>query len=699
MDAAALPASSAWREASSFRALSQDESVCTYNTDGRVLTTASNETTSMVASDYSDLLGFAHTDPFNNRSNTSGLTFGRQVNERLSVLGQIKTDAGINDMCWTGNLLLAGSTSGSVLLYDTAQLIYDGPTSPNSDLQDFVSLQQTIPFHWLVNPQAGAPVAGEHLMSQRVTQVDMVASDASRFVAVDNNRLTRWNLGNTSEPEYDQLESDFPIQCCGLQPTSRELCILGTTPGALKMKDFRVPGGECAWQVSQAHRGAVYEVLWNPFSPFWVASSGEDALVQLWDLRSTKMPVLKMAGHHNAVTELSWSNSHAEILASGGWDRRVKIWNLNASGGQMMDDFQKPFSSMISGVEFCRRSHDSLVATSVSGEAACITLTDDFLEPMVVHKFEVEESNEQKQMVYALKSGHKVHHNENGVEKLFYFRQIKQAVMLAINLAKGHQLSDEKLGDAKTLIELCKALPAVECCDALDPALSIEDKAEMKIQFLKEMDQLSYRLPPGTDDIDSLDHSPDVMTEYQFLKESVDMLDDLAAARFGEFENHKQRILGWDAGDWIKSTKKMLVLRRTVAEYLEADGPAAFEFAGMMCDKFEDRHKFLEFGMVADLLVHPSIYEHHSSKVTKLGQDSVVEHCKVPHWRTSVSVENLLDKLLVYRTTRPSGYRFGFSSSSWRRPRERTTQMLQPTLLIWWRPIESSWLMGKRPPS
>lgn len=646
----AVPASKAWREGSSFRAISNEDSICSVNTAGTIHGLGSNEVTSVVTSDTADVVALAHTDPYNSRTNTSGVSFSLKTADRLHALGHLKTPSGITDMCWNGPLLLAASTCGSVLVYDTTMLNTDDYRNPD-DLGDSVELKQTVEFADLQHHDHGAPPAGTYLRSQRVKQVCFAplanSSEAIRFVAVDNNRLTRWDLHNTAEPEYSEVADALPIMCCELDQYGN-LCMIGTTRGAMCLRDFRQPGAGSVWEVPKAHRGSLHEVLWSPFSPFWVASCGADAMVHVFDIRNNKAPMIRMAGHHNAVTEMSWSTSHAEILASGGWDRHVKIWNLNTSGQHMMDDVHRQFSTMIAGLDFCHKSHDTLIATSVSGEACCVTLTDEFLEPMVINKFESEQATDANTPVYALKSGLKVSHNETGVEKLFYFRQIKQACMLAINLAKTHQLSDEKLQDAKTLILLCKALDPVHCDNAADPSLAVSDLAQMRAIFREELSELSYRLPPGTEDIDSI-LDMNLVTEFAFLKESVDMLDDLAAARFGEFEDHKRRMLQWDASEWIKSTKKLLVLRRTIAEYLEADGPAAFKFAGIMCDKFAQSHKFLEFGLVADLLVHPSIYEHEGSKVTKLGQDSLVEHCKD---YDAIRLQILLQELILEETAR-----------------------------------------------
>ena len=35
--------------------------------------------------------------------------------------------------------------------------------------------------------------------------------------------------------------------------------------------------------VKFAHEGAVYDIKWSPFSPYWFATAGEDAMVRACD--------------------------------------------------------------------------------------------------------------------------------------------------------------------------------------------------------------------------------------------------------------------------------------------------------------------------------------------------------------------------------------------------------------------------------
>lgn len=625
MNGQGVPASKAWREGSSFRAISSDESACTVNTSGSIRGCAEGScVTSVCTNDTSgggnsDLVAFAHTDPYNARTNTSGLTFSTNegnsaTTNRFSGGRHTKTPSGIHDMTWIANWLFAGTASGSVLLYDTSEI--DESAESNSNLEP----TETFLLPHMVSGDQGAP--RDTSWSQRVNQISVAPNDHTRFSAVDNANLSMWDVSSNQQVWISKVAGAQTLPTCELYRQNNNICMVGTALGDLRLFDFREAQTQHPQMIKQAHSGSVHMLKWSPFSPYWVASSGDDALIHVWDLRNTRVPAVVLTGHHNAVTQLTWSKSHAEILASGSWDRRVKIWNLNSPPQHMMDDLHidkqthKPiFTDMIAGVAFSHKQPmGCLVATSVKGEVATVSMNDKFLQPMVPHKLQFEDSD--------------MSSKPEDCENHFYYREIGKAVAGAIKLAKEYQLSDERLQDADKLIEMCKAPPLIVEDNPLDPELSLDD-SEVLDQFKNHMDEFSSYLAPKPDDpyyyINGLNDAS-IQQEFEFLEKSVKILLDLAMCRFDDFKERINVLRDEDPQFWTASAKKLLVLRRIIAEYLEADGPAAFEFASQMCEKFHTSGHFFEFGLIADLLVHPSVYECPGRKVTKVGRDHLQEH-------------------------------------------------------------------------
>jgi WD40 repeat protein len=78
-----------------------------------------------------------------------------------------------------------------------------------------------------------------------------------------------------------------------------------------------------AQQVYQGHRGIVFHVAWSPNGGF-IASAGEDASVQLWDVSGGDYRTLP---HKNAVRMLAWSPD-GQLLATACQDGVARVWSV-----------------------------------------------------------------------------------------------------------------------------------------------------------------------------------------------------------------------------------------------------------------------------------------------------------------------------------------------------------------------------------
>ena len=84
-----------------------------------------------------------------------------------------------------------------------------------------------------------------------------------------------------------------------------------------------------------AHTGPAYCVEFHP-SGQWLASSGQDGLVCLWEVGTGKL-VSELKGHTKSVTSARFSPDGTSLL-SGSNDLTVKFWDLNT--GQVVRDLR-----------------------------------------------------------------------------------------------------------------------------------------------------------------------------------------------------------------------------------------------------------------------------------------------------------------------------------------------------------------------
>jgi WD40 repeat protein len=100
--------------------------------------------------------------------------------------------------------------------------------------------------------------------------------------------------------------------------------------------------GASLWDVTSGQQllsvtghGEGVNVAGITFSPDgkWVATTGNDASVQVWDA-ATGGAIYKLTGHTGPTFGVAFSPD-GRSLASSSVDRTIKVWRLPASGGQV----------------------------------------------------------------------------------------------------------------------------------------------------------------------------------------------------------------------------------------------------------------------------------------------------------------------------------------------------------------------------
>ena len=82
----------------------------------------------------------------------------------------------------------------------------------------------------------------------------------------------------------------------------------------------------------RGHNGDIYTVAFSPDpAGRWVASAGEDSIVNVWDSRSGGAPVRSFRGHTGLVSSVAFT-ADGRRLISGSRDHTVKVWDVTALG-------------------------------------------------------------------------------------------------------------------------------------------------------------------------------------------------------------------------------------------------------------------------------------------------------------------------------------------------------------------------------
>ncbi|KAI8813781.1 hypothetical protein BJ742DRAFT_900286 [Cladochytrium replicatum] len=154
------------------------------------------------------------------------------------------------------------------------------------------------------------------------------------FLATFANSTVVWDVEKGMKSSVQTSSSDA-VRKAVWSPHSPQATLIasGGVGRQVNVFDTRMNSSDgsskSAWRVENAHDLSITDVQFNPFIPYWLASSGEDCAVKIWDLRYKKHPAARIDGHYRNVNSMAWSLTHAEVLSSGSADCTWRAFSFN----------------------------------------------------------------------------------------------------------------------------------------------------------------------------------------------------------------------------------------------------------------------------------------------------------------------------------------------------------------------------------
>lgn len=85
------------------------------------------------------------------------------------------------------------------------------------------------------------------------------------------------------------------------------------------------------------HAGQIFDLKWNPFNDYQIASASDDCTIKLWDIPEQGLTSSlsefsnELLGHRRKVTQLEWHPTSENVLISAGFDNLLIVWDVSSS--------------------------------------------------------------------------------------------------------------------------------------------------------------------------------------------------------------------------------------------------------------------------------------------------------------------------------------------------------------------------------
>lgn len=263
---------------------------------------------------------------------------------RFKILHKESLGTPIHSLDWSGSHLLLGTNQGISKIYEV-------------EIEEDMLKKFTCIGQYICNPSQSTTSIfsynlNTHVKSAEFSPVSSFAGSSKtaglskQFLTTTLNIVSIWDMHHASKSTSEYQASNSLLNCASWSPNDpQSLIACGDNDKKLSIIDTRVPPSEkngIVWSVDKSHDRPVRDAKFNPYIPYWLASAGEDSIVNIWDIRASyKAPVAKIDGLLGMVTSVTWSNIRPENIGTTSSDGVMRYWTLSPENLPIWDTHYK----------------------------------------------------------------------------------------------------------------------------------------------------------------------------------------------------------------------------------------------------------------------------------------------------------------------------------------------------------------------
>ncbi|OJJ03576.1 hypothetical protein ASPVEDRAFT_134145 [Aspergillus versicolor CBS 583.65] len=152
--------------------------------------------------------------------------------------------------------------------------------------------------------------------------------------AVANGRIVVYDLHRTGL-EYCRFQGHSrQVHRLAFNPHQPAWLLSGSQDAHIRMWDLRAVAADRGVSVCGSRENfngnsdAVRDIRWSPIDGVMFAAATDSGAIQLWDIRKSNSPVMRITAHDRPCYSVDWHPDGKHIV-SGGTDRQVKVWEFS----------------------------------------------------------------------------------------------------------------------------------------------------------------------------------------------------------------------------------------------------------------------------------------------------------------------------------------------------------------------------------